>query len=67
MGKVIISLAIIISCVFGQTGKSSADKMLRLDSNKGLELINVKADVVDHKGKKGLQISKSKNMAIKYY
>ena len=58
MSKTLISLLIAISCILGQTNENPEKKILTLDSSLGLELINVKADVVDHNGKKGIQISK---------
>ena len=51
-------LVIAINCVLGQTTKDTAKKILPLNSSLGLELINVKADVVDHNGKEGILISK---------
>jgi hypothetical protein len=58
MHKTLISLLITISCIFGQTTGDPDKKSLPLNSITGLELINVKADVVDHNGKEGIQISK---------
>jgi len=58
MNKTLIALLIAISFVFGQTTKDPNQKTLALNSSTGLELINVKAKIVDHKGKKGIQVSK---------
>ena len=51
-------LVIAINCVLGQTTEDTAKKIFPLNSSLGLELINVKADVVDHNGKEGILISK---------
>jgi len=59
MIKIVISILFTIGCVLGQTIKDSNKLSFPLDSVNGLELINVKADMVNHKGKKGIQISKS--------
>ena len=58
MNKVLIYLIIAINCIAGQTIKGQNKVILSLDSSLGLELINVKADVVSHNSKKGIQISK---------
>ena len=58
MSKTLLSLFFLMSCLFSQTTEVSEEKLLPLDSIEGLELINVKADVVEHNDKTGLQISK---------
>ena len=58
MKKTLIFLLITISFIFGQATKDSNVQTLLLNSEKGLELINVKADVVEHDGKNGIQITK---------
>lgn len=58
MGKILLSLLIIISCVYGQSTNSSEKKIFNLDTSEGLELINVKAEAVNHKDKTGIQITK---------
>jgi len=58
MNKTIISFFIAIVCVFGQTAERPEKKIFPLHSTKSLELINVKAEVVEHNGKKGIEISK---------
>jgi hypothetical protein len=59
MNKTLIALLMTISFVFGQTIKNVNNKTLALDSSEGVELVNVKAEVVVHKDKKGIQVSKS--------
>jgi len=56
--KTLISLLLAISWLFGQTTEEPDEKVLSLDSGVGLELINVRADIVDHNGKKGIQIAR---------
>ena len=58
MGKILLSFIIIISCVYGQSTISSEKKIFHLDTSEGLELINVIAEVVNHKDKTGIQITK---------
>ena len=59
MNQTVLLVLITISCVLGQTTKEPSEKIFRLDSSIGLELINVKADVVVHNDKTGIEISKS--------
>ncbi len=59
MNKILIYLVIAINCIAGQTIKGQNKVILPLDSSNGLELINVKASVVVHDGKNGIQISKN--------
>jgi len=59
MSKILLSLLILISFIYGQSTNSSENKEFRLDSVEGIELINVKAEFVNHKDKKGLQITKA--------
>lgn len=58
MPKIFLVFLIIISNLFGQSAKDSDTKIFPLESVKGLQLINVKADIIEFDGKKGLQISK---------
>jgi hypothetical protein len=58
VNKTLLCLLITISCIFGQTTEEPDEKIISLNSIIGLELINVKADVIDHNGKTGIQISK---------
>ena len=58
MRKTLLFLLVIISYLFGQTGKDSAAKIFPLESVKDLELVNVKAEAIEFEGKKGIQISK---------
>ena len=46
------------SCFFVQSVDQTAKIIYPLDSLSGLELINVKADVVDYNGKTGIQVAK---------
>ena len=59
MGKILFSLLILISFVYGQSANSSEKKEFPLDSVKGLELVNVKGEIVNHKDKTGIQITKA--------
>ena len=59
MSKILLSLLILISFVYGQSTNSSDKKEFQLDSIEGLELINVKEEVVNHKDKTGIQITKT--------
>jgi hypothetical protein len=56
--KILILLLLTISCLFAQPKEIHIDKLFPLDSTDGLELINVEAEVVEHNGKTGIQISK---------
>ena len=58
MIKTLISLLLALSYIFGQTMEDPDTIYLPLISDEGLELINVKADAVDHKDKKGIQVTK---------
>jgi len=58
MRKVFISILITISIISAQTTPNAKEEKVSLSSTTGLELINVIADVVDHNGKTGIQISK---------
>ena len=49
---------IAINTIVGQTTGNSGEIVIPLNSNEDLELINVKAEVVDHMGKTGIEISK---------
>jgi len=59
MSKILLSFLIIFSCVYGQNENSADKKEFSLESVEGLELINVKAEVVNHKDKTGIQITKA--------
>jgi len=59
MSKILLSFLIIFSCVYGQNEQSIDKKEFSLESVEGLELINVKAEVVNHKDKTGIQITKA--------
>ena len=54
-----VILLISVSFVFLQAGEMPAEKTFRLDSVEGLELLNVKAEVVEHQGKTGVQVTKA--------
>ena len=58
MTKVLFSILITISIISAQTEQDPKEEKIVLNSTTGLELINVKAEVVDHNGKTGIQISK---------
>jgi hypothetical protein len=57
MIRILISLLFAFSSISAQTPENPNVKMFPLNSDEGLELINVKAEVVDHDGKTGVQIS----------
>lgn len=58
MNKILIYLLFAINCILGQTIENRQKTIVPLDSTLGLELINVKANVINHNGKKEIQISK---------
>jgi hypothetical protein len=58
VSKLILSFFISAITVIGQSGVEHEKKLLPLNSTDGLELINVKAEVVEHNGQKGIEISK---------
>jgi len=58
MAKTLIVLLIATISVSAQNKQQDSKKIVALNSSEGLELINVKADVVKHDGKEGIQISK---------
>jgi len=58
MNKILVYVVFAINCIVGQTTETQKKIVLPLDSSNDLELINVKANVVDHDGKKGIQTSK---------
>jgi len=57
MTKIILSLLLALSSILGQTPDNSYIKKIPLNSVESLEFINVKAEVVNHHGKNGIQIS----------
>ena len=59
MKTILIYFVIAVSFIVGQTTEAQNKIVVPLDSSNGLELINVKASVVDHDGKNGIQISKN--------
>ena len=61
MNKLFIFLSLVAFVLYGQDKIKPDVYMLPLDSDKGLELINVKAEAVDHNGKKGIQITKTED------
>lgn len=59
MNKLFIFFLLAAFLVYGQDKMKPDAYMLPLDSNKGLELINVKVETVDYIGKKGIQVTKA--------
>jgi len=59
MIKIIMLLIFSIASVFGQISKKSDMITIPLNSTENLELINVQADVVEYKGKQGIEIKKA--------
>lgn len=60
MNKTLISLLLLFSSIFGQTPDKSDSKVFPLNTVEGLELVNVKAEVVEYEGKTGIQVSATK-------
>ena len=59
MKNLVLLFWISINCIFAQSVDYPDEKIVSLNSVSGLELINVRAEVVDHSGKTGIQISKT--------
>jgi hypothetical protein len=57
--KILVFVIIAINTIIGQTTGDSDKIVFPLNSTEDLELINVKAEVVDYMGKSGIEISKS--------
>lgn len=57
--KTLFILLFIATLIFGQTKKEPDSFSLPLNSIEGLELINVKAEIIDHMGQKGVQVTKT--------
>ncbi len=60
MIRMISVFTFFLTTVFSQTNDESSIKKIPLDNSTGLELINVKVEVVDHKGKSGIKVIKEK-------
>jgi hypothetical protein len=58
MSKLILSFFLLVITVLGQSTVEPEKKMVPLNTAEGLEFINVKAEVVDHDGQKGIAVSK---------
>lgn len=58
MKTILIFFVIAGSFLIGQTTEAQKKIVVPLDSSNGLELINVKASIVDHDAKNGIQILK---------
>jgi len=58
MIKTLISFLLTVSAISGQPKKEINDIKLPLSTIQNLELVNVKAEVVDHNDKRGIKISK---------
>ncbi len=56
---ILIAVLIAAGMIAARTATDAAEKIIALDSVSGLELVNVKAEVVTHDGKTGIQISKA--------
>ncbi len=61
MIRVFLFLLLAVCCSCGPGSLDSNVKSFPLNSTAGLELINVKADIVDHHGMKGIQVSKNED------
>ena len=59
MGKILLSFLLLAGFVSGQSTNYGGKKEFILDTTKDLELVNVKAEVINHKEKKGIQITKA--------
>ena len=59
MSKILLSFIISLSIVSAQPAPGPEKQVILLDSTAGLELVNVKADVVEHDGRTGIQVSKA--------
>ena len=58
MRTILVSLLFTINCLFAQAKEAPNEQSFRLDSTEGLELVNVKAKIVEHNGKTGVQVSR---------
>lgn len=58
MIKIIMLSVITLISVFGQASERPKQISIPLNSIEELELINVKADVIEYKGKQGIEVSK---------